>query len=82
MKKTIIKTYKSIQDIIGNCSTTYVHSKSNQSLNYRFLESIFTIIDHSFMMNSYNDKQFIMTQWIKKLDDELLSNEKSLCLIK
>ena len=72
----LIKTYQSIQDIIGPCVTTYVHSKSNQSLNYRFLESLFTIIEHSFMMNSYHDKQFIMTQWIKKLDDELLSQEK------
>ncbi len=72
----LIKTYQSIQDILGPCVTTYVHSKSNQSLNYRFLESIFTIIDHSFMMNSYHDKQFIMTQWIKKLDDELVSKEK------
>lgn len=72
----LIKTYQCIQDILGPCLTTYVHSKSNQSLNYRFLESIFTIIDHSFMMNSYHDKQFIMSQWIKKLDDELISKEK------
>ncbi len=72
----LIRTYDSVQDIFGDCCTTFVHSKSNQSLIFRFLDSIFSILQMDFLLQSYQDKQFIFTQWIKKLDEELIGKDR------
>ncbi len=76
LNNKLITTYSSLNDLLGTSFTTFLHIKSNKSLNYRFLDSIFSIIDTSYIMKNNHEKEFIMTQWIKKLDDELLSEEK------
>ncbi len=73
----LVKTYDVLMNIFGDhVRTSYVHSKSNQSLSYRFLDSLFSMIDLSFLSHRAQEKEYIFTQWIKRLDHELMNEQR------
>lgn len=83
-KKKLVKVYRSISEVMGGeCFTLFVNPKSNVSISYRFLDSIFTIIYgamgpenlDSYMMMPSHEKQNLFTEWIKKLITEFIVEE-------
>ena len=82
-KKKLVKLYRSISEIFGESYTVFVNPKSNVSISYRFLDSIFTLVQGSigpenadqYMMLPSHEKQNLFTEWIKKLLTELIDDE-------
>ncbi len=74
----MINLYDSVRKVLGGgiFSTTYIHSKSNQSISFRFLDSLFAILQTDFLLQPYTDKVYIFSQWIKKLDEELIGKDR------
>ncbi len=83
-KKKFVKVYRSVSEVMGGeCFTLFVNPKSNVSISYRFLDSIFTVIYgamgpenlDSYMMLPSHEKQNLFTEWIKKLISEFVDEQ-------
>lgn len=73
--QTFSPTYKSLYELLGPVYTTHVDEKSNKSLHYRFLDSIFHILINDFWRKEKHEKHNFFIQYAKKLNSDFSEKE-------
>lgn len=73
--QTFSATYKSLHELLGPVYTTYLHERSNKSLHYRFLDSLFHILYNDFWRKKEHEKHNFFIQWTKKINTDFSEKE-------